>query len=665
MNIIWYYRRLKSMCPGEVVWRVGRLGGQISARLLRKQRELRYKKSSANSRITPDVFEKLNFYGLTDTKPEDVPSSWYNNTVSAAEKLLQHRCNCLALGEIDLGEKINWNHEYKRNIDTPLLFGPWMDYRDTESYGDFKYFWELPRFQHLITLAKAYYLTGSEKYAKETANQIKTFIEQSPYLLGVNGIMPMEAAIRLISLSWITNLLKRYLRDDKETGSKIDYLIRSHTDYVARNFSLFSSANNHLVAELAGVFIASTCFPFIPKAEKYRRKTYKMLCREIINQFYADGVNKEQTTHYHIACYNCFLLAGLLGKENGMDFPSEYWETLEQGANFICAMMTSDNSIPNIGDCDDGKTVLLSETNLNHGQSLLSTAAVMFNRSDFKAKAGEFSEMSFWLLGKGGMEKFQLLPDAVSGSPRPVEFEEGGYYIFEAEGPVPFKLIFDSGPLGFGDIAAHGHADALSFVLYVAEKEFFIDPGTYTFVAKDPFRNHFRSTSAHNTLVVDELDQSEMTGPFLWTKKAQSSVEEFVTNEHHDRIVASHNGYSRQSDAVIHRRCLDINKELAIITIEDRIEAKNNHLVTQCFHFSPDCQIQIVEPNEWRINNGDTAIRLIVDQRLDCQVLKGSVNPIAGWSSRSYDRKTPAETLLCKCTIGPNDCLKATIKLQD
>jgi hypothetical protein len=647
----------------EILWRVRRLKWQIFAGLWRKHWEQQYKKNSADSQIVPDTFGKIKFYGFSNIRPEDIPQKWVNDAVAAADKLMEHRYSYLALDEIDLGREINWNHEYKRNIDTPLLYGPWMDYRDTESYGDFKYFWELPRLQHLITLAKAYYLTGQEKYAKETANQIKTFIEQSPYLLGVNWIMPMEAAIRLISLSWVINLLKRYLRDDKETCSKIEYLIRSHTDYVARNFSLFSSANNHLVAELAGVFIASTCFPFIPKAEKYRRQTYKMLCREITNQFHADGVNKEQTTHYQIACYNCFLLAGLLGKENGMDFPSEYWKTLEQGANFICAMMTSGNSIPNIGDCDDGKTVLLSGANSSHGQSLLSTAAVIFNRSDFKAKAGEFSEMSFWLLGKSGMEKFKLLPDTASRSPQPLKFDEGGYYIFEADEPVPFKLIFDSGPLGFGNIAAHGHADALSFVLYVDEKEFFIDPGTYTFVAKNPLRNHFRSTFAHNTIGVDELDQSEMAGPFLWTKKARSFVEEFVTGVHYDRIVASHNGYSRLPDPVIHRRCIEIDKELAAITIEDRVEAKKNHLITQCFHFSPDCQIQMVAPNEWRVNNGGTAIRLTLDQRLNCTTLKGSDNPIAGWSSRSYDRKTPATTLLCKYVIESGDCFRSTIKL--
>ena len=637
---------------------------QTAAKVTRRVQASGYVPRNSNSASFLEAFERIQFYGLLDMKPSDVPIFWRKNTIAAADRILQHKIKLFALDNVYLGRQINWNHEYKRNIDTPIEFSPWMDYRCTDSYGDFKYFWELARFQHLIPLAKAYYLTADAMYAREIADELGSFVQQCPYLLGIHWVMPMEAAIRLISLSWVAVFLREYLRKDNKTCGLIESIIRSHSDYVARNLSRFSSANNHLVAEAAGVFIASTCFPFIPKAEEHRKETYRILCYEITNQFYPDGVNKEQTTHYHIACYNCFLLAGLLGRANGLDFPSEYWQTLENAAGFVCAMATDDNHLPNIGDSDDGRTVVLSETDNNQVQSLLATAAVLFDRGDFKTKAKDFDEMSFWLLGRGGIEKFELLSDAAGRSNQPVRFDKGGYYIFEATQPVPFKLIFDSGPLGFGSIAAHGHADALSIVLYVDGREFFIDPGTYTFVAKDTLRDYFRSTAAHNTLVVDGLDQSEMAGPFLWTKKAQSSVEEFVTNEHYYRIVASHNGYSRLPDPVIHCRAIDIDKKLAIITIEDRIGAKNRHTVAQYFHFSPDCEIQMVSPNRWRVINSDTAIQLTLDRRLDCKVLKGADNPISGWSSKSYDQKLPSLTLFCTYAAEPDDCLRTTIRLQ-
>jgi hypothetical protein len=625
---------------------------------------MQYQRASAKSQKILETIGKIRFYGLTDIKPKDVPQDWVNNTLAAAEKLLQHRYTCLAVGHIDLGEEINWNREYKRGIDTPLRFGPWMDYCDSESYGDFKYFWELPRLQHLITLAKAYYLTGEEKYARETVNQIKGFIEQSPYLLGVNWIMPMELAIRLISLCWMTAFLKKYLINDPGTCGLMESIVRSHTDYVAKNFSRFSSANNHLVAEAVGVFIASICFPLLPKAEEYRTSTHRILCREITRQFYADGVNKEQTTHYHIACYNCFLLAGLLGRANGFDFPSEYWQRLEEAANFIFAITTDSDSVPHIGDSDDGKTIMLSETHRSQVRSLLATATVLFNRSDFKAKAREFDEMSLWLLGNAGKAKFQSLPELKTDGEKPLKFDEGGYYILQADQPVRTKLVFDAGPIGLGSIAAHGHADSLSFVLYVGRREFFIDPGTYTFVANNPYRNYFRSTAAHNTIVVDGLDQSQMAGPFLWTRKAESVLEEFLSTESYDRVVASHNGYSSLFDPVVHRRTIEFDKKHATITIRDAIEAKNRHKVTSYFHLAPNCHVQLEKSNQLRITNEDYVIRLITDQQLRCEIIKAGENPICGWASDLYDRKLPTNTIVCEGVAEAGLSILTKIHLQ-
>ena len=652
------------MCLREIIWRVRRLLWQVFARFRRRWRELEYQRCPADSQRILESIDKIKFYGLADISPKDVPQDWVTNTVAAAENLLQHRYSYLALGEIDLGAKINWNREYKRGIDTPLLFGPRMDYRDSKSYGDFKYFWELPRLQHLITLAKAYYLTGGEKYAKETVSQIRDFIEQSPYLLGVNWIMPMEASIRLISISWVTAFIKEYLKRDKHACSLIENIARAHVDYVTKNFSAYSSANNHLIAEAAGVFIASICFSKLDGMTKHKRNTYDILCREIVRQFYPDGVNREQTTHYHIACYNCFLLAALLGKSNGLDFPFEYWKILESSANFICLLANEDNSIPYIGDSDDGRTIVLADTENNPVQALLATAAVLFNRSDFKAKAKDFDEMSFWLFGKNGKALFDMM--ACTGEPtvKSAKFDEGGYYVLRSSGSVHTKLIFDCGPLGFGTIAAHGHADSLSFILYAHKQQFFIDPGTYTFIADNPYRNYFRSTAAHNTIVVDGQDQSQMVGPFLWTHKANSFVEEWISNEHRDKITGKHDGYHRLRDPVTHRRTIELDKDKAIISISDHIEARAKHRITQYFHLAPQCRVQKIRPNCWCITSGGKTIILITDERLDCTVIKGSESPICGWASRVYDQKEPINTLVCQGLSKGNQCFLTTIRLQ-
>ena len=207
--------------------------------------------------------DEIRFFALDKLSPPDVPRPWVDKTVAEAEKLLKHRYNYFALGETDLGENINWNREYKRGINTPLKFGPWMDYRCVESFGDFKYFWEVPRLQHLITLAKAYYLTGEKKYADEVMNQLSDFVTRCPYLRGVNWIMPMESGIRLISICWIVGFLKTFFHDEPRHLKIIEHIVKSHIHFIVNNYAAYSSANNHLIGEASAVFITCLCFKLV------------------------------------------------------------------------------------------------------------------------------------------------------------------------------------------------------------------------------------------------------------------------------------------------------------------------------------------------------------------------------------------------------------------
>jgi hypothetical protein len=662
MKLFWYYNRFKTMRPGEIIWRFGRLFWQIKARLLRGIWASRYKKTSTEPSQLLSMFEKCNFYVLSDIKRQNIPPEWKNSTVAAAEKLLQHRYSYFALGEINLGEKIKWNHEYKKNIDLPLKFGPWMDYRDTNAYGDFKYFWEIPRLQHLITLSKAYYLTGDDKYAGEVIEQLYDFDNQSPYLLGVNWIMPMEAGIRLISLCWITGFLKNFLKKDAQACRMIGSLIRSHTDYITANYAAYSSANNHLVGEAAGVFIASICFGDLEGMSSHGKKAYDILCREIIHQHYADGVNKEQALHYQIFGSWFFLLAGLLGRTNEIEFPDSYWKMLEKSINFIATVANSDCSVPDIGDSDDGKAVVLAESGVDTCCSLLAISSVLFNRADLKAKAKIFDEASFWLLGEKGRERYENL-GIVEPAGLSEKFHEGGYYILKSNGTTLAALIFDCGPLGFESIAAHGHADALSFILNVYGQPYFVDTGSYIYIADNPYRNYFRSTGAHNTIVIDGRNQSEIAGAFLWTDKAESFVDEWISSEHHDKISGWHNGYHRLDDPVTHKRVIKFDKERGIIIIDDYLEMKSGHEVEQYFHLAPHCRVEKFDKKTWQISKTSGTIMVTFDEKLDCSVFAGSENPIHGWFSNTYDRKIPINTFICCGTFRGDQKFSTEIKL--
>ena len=179
--------------------------------------------------------------------------------------------------------------------------------------------------------------------------------------------------------------------------------------------------------------------------------------------------------------------------------------------------------IPQLGDSDVGY-VLDLETDGDRARNLLAVGAALFGRSDFKELAEDAHERVYWLLGNDGCRVFDglgsLLRKEGAFAIRSRAFPESGYYLLQCGGRGPdddrISVSFDCGALGFGSIAAHGHADALSLTVRISGVDVLIDPGTYDYFTFPEWRRYFRSTPAHHTITVDGLSQSENRGPVRW-----------------------------------------------------------------------------------------------------------------------------------------------------
>src|SRR5262249_1785353 len=112
------------------------------------------------------------------------------------------------------------------------------------------------------------------------------------------------------------------------------------------------------------------------------------------------------------------------------------------------------------------------------------------------------------------------------------------------------------------------------------------DPGTGVYVAGSGERNWFRGTAAHNTVQVDGLDQAEPTGPFTWENLPTVSADRWVTGEAFDLLVASHSGYSRLPNPVLHRRHIVYLKPHFWL-VRDVIDGDGWHRVDASWHFAP------------------------------------------------------------------------------
>ena len=104
--------------------------------------------------------------------------------------------------------------------------------------SDAKIIHELNRHQHLPRLAKAFFLTGKERYADEAIDQIESWIRQNPKLHGVNWQSSLEIAIRCMSWLWTLFLLLPSRSLDEERLRIIYRSLLAQVDHVYRYPSL-------------------------------------------------------------------------------------------------------------------------------------------------------------------------------------------------------------------------------------------------------------------------------------------------------------------------------------------------------------------------------------------------------------------------------------------
>src|SRR5262249_14985559 len=169
---------------------------------------------------------------------------------------------------------------------------------------------------------------------------------------------------------------------------------------------------------------------------------------------------------------------------------------------------------------------------------------------------------------------------------------DGGYYVMRGGSkPSDPTLVFDCGPLGAGP-AGHGHADALSFQLHAAGYQFLVDSGTYSYNLDYEWRDVFRSTEAHNAVVVDGLSQSNSDGRMSWSTKAQAHTRRWVTTTSLDLVDGEHDGYTRLADPVTHRRVIAFLKP-DVWVVCDFLAGDQQHEFELPLHVRPDCALPV------------------------------------------------------------------------
>ncbi len=564
---------------------------------------------------------------------------------------------------------INWHTDIFSEKQFSLEFSKSINIR-TSNNRSAKVVWEINRMQFLSLIALRYKKFGRIKDIKLFIGITESWIEQNPYLKGINWYSNIEVNIRLIVWYFCWNLLdaEKLIKEHDFFKNFVEKkwlpCIYQHCKYSYKNPSKYSSSNNHLISEYSGLFIASVLWQF-PESNKWNRHAKKGLEKEIVRQHSDNGINKEEAAEYIQFITDFFLLPYVVARKNNTPFSTDYESYLLNILFYIKGFIDVKGNFPKYGDEDDGKCILFTEDkDINNFQSLLNTGAILFNKPELRATNIDLKTI---ILTEANAKNAQteIKPSTTDFTSKFYKKEGHGIFRFPAKGEEVY-VHFDAAPLGFLSIAAHGHADALSFILHINGNPIFVDPGTYTYHTEYEWRKYFMGTLAHNTVRINKTNQAKLAGPTLWLNHYKCKITKLDLSKNNDTVVAQHNGY--QKLGIIHSRELRIEKDNNRISIIDTIQCKQKgeYYIEIPFHLHPNIKIKNTGNSEFQLIDKELHIAHVsLDKKLETNIVNGQESPeLLGWYSKSFMQKEPSNTIYCTTTITTTQKFQTIISLK-
>lgn len=148
-----------------------------------------------------------------------------------------------------------------------------------------------------------------------------------------------------------------------------------------------------------------------------------------------------------------------------------------------------------------------------------------------------------------------------------VNLRESGFRKFKSQ---IFELIVNTGEITPKYQPGHAHSDILSFYLSDGNEQLIVDTGVSTYEG-GPIRDEERSTMNHNTITINNKNQSDIWGTFRVGKKAKVEI---IIDELNRLIskVYNLNGLKKSS----HQREFELYGEKLLI--KDFVNSKSNDL---------------------------------------------------------------------------------------
>ena len=351
-------------------------------------------------------------------------------------------------------------------------------------------------------------------------------------------IPPEAYPVSLRLINWII-----YYSKSGYTSDNFEKTLKYQIHFLEKNLE-YQILANHLLENYFALFVCA----YALKNEKLTQKSFLRIVKELKEQVLNDGCHYEGSPMYHCIILSKLLLIIDIIQQNTWININE--EILREKAEKMLAWLNSfcfkKGSYAHFNDSADG---------------IAPEPKILFER------------------GKKLGLKIENIP-----------LKESGYRKYVSR---IYEAIVDIGNILPSYQPGHIHSDIFSFTLNYKGNPVFVDTGISTY-EYSPRRYYERSTIAHNTVVVNDLNQSQVWGSFRVARRAKVNI----SNENEYSIKAFHDGYFKEF-GVIHTRQFFIRSASFDITDEIVKKENINSVVVALFHL--DTSVSVTELNGFNV----------------------------------------------------------------
>jgi len=445
----------------------------------------------------------------------------------------------------------------------------------------FSYLWRynLHYFEYLYKLGFQYLNDDKNtKYYEKYKELIGSWIDNNPCSYG-DGWHPYTISLRITN--WISTfgIFIEEINNDINFRDQMVESLYTQYSYLQKNLEK-DVLGNHYFENIKALIIGSI---FLGE-EHVKSKFVKELLKQLNEQILEDGMHFELTPMYHkIILEDLIKITVWLKNESVHAKLTEY---IKKMIDVMYSLEEGFGKTPAFNDSTDGIS--------KNFDCLLETCK----------------------------QEFDLTPKYIDS------FEDSGYYILRND---QYKLIFDCGEICPSYLPAHGHCDALSYELSIGGIPILVNSGTYQYEGGE-WRNHFRKTKAHNTVMIGDREQSQFWGSFRVANRISDVKRSRFNYKEINFISGSYKTYFGSK----HTRFIsEINENILLVL--DKVESNSIEEVRSYIHLDPDVKATLNEA--LKIEKDNMSLNIIPISLKHTAMLKG-------WYSREFNLKEENEHIV-------------------